>query len=742
MLTTQTPRAVETHGVSSSATFSIKANGKAFKVLIDGLYSDKIRAVIRELWTNAYDAHAMAGNLDTPFECHLPTVFEPVFSVRDFGVGMDHTTIMDLYTTVFASSKENTNSQVGKLGLGSKSPFAYTDSFTVQAWDGQTKRSYSAYIGSDHIPMLAVMGEEPSTDPRGIEVSFPVKTTDIHSFKTSAERTAVGFDVRPTMTGATLSTDDLEIIRSGLGWKLVAGAFVAQARQGCVLYPIDAPAISGLTEAQQSLLDSALIIDFPVGDLEISASRESLGYDDPTKANIRKEVVRIEQEILQGFQDDVDSCKTMWAAALRHKKILNSLSGALMDIVSSGIRFRGNRLEETINLNNLGVSRYNSGMTFEDGDVRATVIHASTLTRGRTWGRKATIKWEPASNARVNVGDTVILIEDSDKPVSMPGARIRHWYDDIANNGANQRNDTILWIKGRVKGTGIARLLIALGRPADVVFMSDLERPPIVRGAASTRTVVKMKELQNGYRWLETDVVEQDENVFVELRRNIVLGPKATPSTKTHDGLDDSRTLSVVDNARKILVSMGYMTDGQRIVGVPATHKAIPKRNAKTWTNLWVLVQRALDERYSEDDCAKANAYNKLVNSRGAVESLMHQLVENPKFKGFERDDVGQKLYALFENAHAEMKRLSTFAESWSLASIHSPYKQPKDLTIDVAKEVRAFEITYPLARAALSDYSKPVEQVTKNIIKYVNLIDEDAEKAQTDATQDVSKAA
>jgi hypothetical protein len=222
MLVTNTPREVSTHGITETRQFSIKANGKAFKVLIDGLYSDKIRAVIREIWTNAFDAHVMAGNADQPFDCHLPTIFEPVFRVRDYGVGMSHEQIMVLYTTVFESSKEDTNSQVGKLGLGSKSPFAYVDTFTVTSWDGTMKRSYSAFIGEDYIPRIASMGEEASDEPRGIEISFPVKSGDIHSFMEAAKKTALGFDVLPNFVGAPIRMAPLEVITSGTRWKLVS----------------------------------------------------------------------------------------------------------------------------------------------------------------------------------------------------------------------------------------------------------------------------------------------------------------------------------------------------------------------------------------------------------------------------------------------------------------------------------------------------------------------------------------
>ena len=43
----------------------------------DKVYSNKERAVIRELACNAHDSHVMAGTTDVPFEVHLPTPLEP-----------------------------------------------------------------------------------------------------------------------------------------------------------------------------------------------------------------------------------------------------------------------------------------------------------------------------------------------------------------------------------------------------------------------------------------------------------------------------------------------------------------------------------------------------------------------------------------------------------------------------------------------------------------------------------------
>ena len=92
--------------------FTIAATSESFAILSNGLYSDKITAVLRELGTNATDAHVMAG-ATKPFHVHLPTNSECWFSLRDYGTGLSYDEVMDpddgIYTTYFASNKSVSN---------------------------------------------------------------------------------------------------------------------------------------------------------------------------------------------------------------------------------------------------------------------------------------------------------------------------------------------------------------------------------------------------------------------------------------------------------------------------------------------------------------------------------------------------------------------------------------------------------------------------------------------------------
>ena len=117
-------------GTFERREFTIAATKEAFRILSDGLYSDKIGAVIRELSTNAVDSHILANNTDV-FEIHLPSHQEPWFLVCDYGIGMSHKDVMDLYSTYFGTNKADDLNTTGCLGLGSKSPLAKVRSFTV-----------------------------------------------------------------------------------------------------------------------------------------------------------------------------------------------------------------------------------------------------------------------------------------------------------------------------------------------------------------------------------------------------------------------------------------------------------------------------------------------------------------------------------------------------------------------------------------------------------------------------------
>lgn len=81
-------KAVQSGGIALSTKMKIDMNGKAFNVLSSGIYSNIIPTIVRELSSNAWDAHKSLGTPELPFEVQCPSAFDPHFSVKDWGTGL------------------------------------------------------------------------------------------------------------------------------------------------------------------------------------------------------------------------------------------------------------------------------------------------------------------------------------------------------------------------------------------------------------------------------------------------------------------------------------------------------------------------------------------------------------------------------------------------------------------------------------------------------------------------------
>ena len=178
--------------VGEIGEFRIRNSAKAFNILSSGLYANKIRAIIRELSCNAVDSHVAAGNQDTPFDVHLPNQLDPTFRIRDYGTGLSHDQVLNIYTTYFESTKTESNAFIGALGLGSKSPFSYTDNFTVTAIKDGKRNVYSAFINGEGVPSIALMHGEDTDEPIGVEIQFAVTDRyDYDKFRSEDRKTHV-----------------------------------------------------------------------------------------------------------------------------------------------------------------------------------------------------------------------------------------------------------------------------------------------------------------------------------------------------------------------------------------------------------------------------------------------------------------------------------------------------------------------------------------------------------------------
>ena len=304
--------------VTSTGEFRIRNSAKAFKILSDGLYSNKIRAVIRELSCNAVDSHVGAGKVDVPFEVHLPSMLEPWFSVRDFGLGLDNSQVTNIYTTYFESTKTDSNDYIGALGLGSKSPFSYTENFTVTAIKNGVSRIYSAFINEMGVPSIAEMSKELTDEGNGVEVKFSVTDKyDYNSFKYESQEVFKWFKNKPTVIGAQFDHDTISYKEENI----VPGVHVHRdgssiALMGNIAYPLNK-----ISEPAKhfgdlaGLLTCGLVIEFKIGDLDFAASREELSYVPMTIKSIKRKLEELNENLVLHFADKANAITSEWARA-------------------------------------------------------------------------------------------------------------------------------------------------------------------------------------------------------------------------------------------------------------------------------------------------------------------------------------------------------------------------------------------------------------------------------------------
>ncbi|XAO17279.1 rIIA lysis inhibitor [Escherichia phage FL33] len=327
---------------SKSKAFSITASPKVFKILSSDLYTNKIRAVVRELITNMIDAHALNGNPEK-FIIQVPGRLDPRFVCRDFGPGMSDFDIQGddnspgLYNSYFSSSKAESNDFIGGFGLGSKSPFSYTDTFSITSYHKGEIRGYVAYMDGDGPQIKPTFVKEMGPDDKtGIEIVVPVEEKDFKNFAYE-----VSYIMRPFKDLAIINGLDREIdyfpdfddyygVNPERYWPDRGGLY---AIYGGIVYPID-----GVIRDRNwlSIRNEVNYIKFPMGSLDIAPSREALSLDDRTRKNI---IERVKELSEKAFNEDVKRFKESTSPRHTYRELMKMGYSARDYMISNSVKF-------------------------------------------------------------------------------------------------------------------------------------------------------------------------------------------------------------------------------------------------------------------------------------------------------------------------------------------------------------------------------------------------------------------
>ena len=581
------PTKVIRKGVTKAVSFGIKQTGLAhiLNVLRNQLYSDKVGAVVREYSANAVDANKEVGKGDTPIEITLPSTFDPTFRVRDHGPALDEEDIREVFAMYGESTKRNSNEQIGMLGLGSKSGFAYGDSFGINSFMGGQLYSYSAFIDETKLGQIVQLAVSETDEPDGLEIVIPVQDEDLDEFREKSIKLYKHFKVKPRIHGLSDHEKDgleMEAVFEGEDWKyLKEKNSDSIAVMGGIPYSFDSYDIDLMddpkAEALREIVNSHLVLEFEIGDLNITASREALEFTKHTKKNLLKKIEKVNSELKVEVEESFGECKTMFDA----KRLLGEIcdyGSALYQLSSwakETVTFNGEKIKDV---------QYNF-YKYDYVTVRATK---------KTYAGNARFKLGTTVNPRK---DTVIVKNDV--------GHVRGALGKIALLESEQEGRKVYLVnfddyrykdcyREEQKQKTEAEVCKELGFDAPMLLLSELPKPQkgssVSVGTRTTHKTFEYDELSYHHskwsdRWKPVEIdLDEDEGVYVVINRYVIQRPN---NEYAHS---EARTFSTMFSNMKQLVGEKNLPD--TIVGfTKAASKKVVKND--NWIELhdWVAEQ-------------------------------------------------------------------------------------------------------------------------------------------------------
>jgi hypothetical protein len=702
--------------VGEIGEFRIRNSAKAFNILSSGLYANKVRAIIRELSCNAIDSHTAAGNTDTPFDVHLPNSLEPWFSIRDYGTGLSHDQVTNIYTTYFESTKTASNEFIGALGLGSKSPFSYTDNFTVTAIKDGVKGVYTAFINEQGVPSIAKMMEEQTTDPAGVEVRFAVEDRyDFGKFRDEARSVYKYFKQRPVVSGnSDFKFSDVEYTEKDIipGVHTTNSHGGSVAIMGNIAYPIDIPqADTTISNELKRMLACSLVMEFNIGELDFQASREGLSYIPQTIESIKRKLEALNTQLAIHIAKEADAIDNLWKRAvyLQKRKDEYLWSAAVTKYVT----------DTKFELFDVTSNRWSAMKTFkfETKDLATKYnIVVRAFSKSRSYATCSTIKMHTGHRAGANptlpnayfeewqftVSDDTYFVVNDTKIGATERAK-HHWKNNKANT--HQSNVYVLEPSDKTKPIKVAEFYTALSTPPQEQCFkaSDLDEKERSSGMGANVTIMRLEEGRSrGWR-------DRGQMVW---RDGGKAGSFDSNTTYYYLPLSGYKNLGIVDDIKSLehhLRKSGVFT--QDIYGVRKSDIESIK-SQKNWVNLdehikgklallgqadvLGLVKQSIDWK----ELYQYNATKHVTNAKSPYIALFNT------FKDVKETDQSMR------------QSLEWLCRQYKVATSNNI--DPASLIDKYNKEVEAIFQRYPLIKN-LSKYSTQ----GADLAEYINLIDQ-----------------
>jgi hypothetical protein len=267
--------------------------------------------------SNAFDAMQDAGKADQPIKIQIPNALNDYyFSVRDFGNSMCEETIKNVYMRVNTSTKSKSNTAIGGFGIGSKTPWAYTDTYILTTYLNGLETKYALVKGRSSV-QIVYQGE--TTQKNGTEVIFKVDDNDEKRFAEAIQRISLCAKTKPEINGdMSLDFKEKDIISPSVSIVSsdILDSQTVYINLGGVLYRTDKSMYSDSDSwrgneafsSVKSLLSNhaTVIISMPIGSVMPLQTREGLftqGDEGKQNKTMLKRVIKNTLKVIESTME-------------------------------------------------------------------------------------------------------------------------------------------------------------------------------------------------------------------------------------------------------------------------------------------------------------------------------------------------------------------------------------------------------------------------------------------------------
>ena len=318
---------VERSAAFQSQSFDIGDKRIILEILRGKMYSNPIQTIAQEISTNARDAHTEVGKSDVPIEIKLPNKLDPSFWIHDFGPGITPDRMGSIFIQYGRSTKRDDNTQQGAYGLGSKSPFSYSDTFTIISItpenDKLIRREYLAHIDESGLGQMSCVKEEETTDPQGTAIVLYPKPSDWASFTQHVIRATVHWPIRPTIIGdPEFAWPEYKVSYKGEDWEIHDNSPIESVPYALIS---GIPYILNLRHLYPG--GNALIqyipfrIHFKIGEIPVTANREDIDYQSHVITYVKNRIDKAVKEFQDQLSAELVNAKTLRAAIIMWQEL-------------------------------------------------------------------------------------------------------------------------------------------------------------------------------------------------------------------------------------------------------------------------------------------------------------------------------------------------------------------------------------------------------------------------------------